>query len=229
MRIIEVEQGTPEWHQERAGAITASMFGEVCRRLKSGADKGKHTKEARAYAMRLAVERISGEPLDEADKFETYSMRRGRELEPKARAIHERRIGKFIMEAGIVLTDDGHFGASADGLIDEDEGSEYKCFIDPTKLNEILLEQDISGLQYQIQGCLWLTGRKRWHFGLYCPALESIGLDFTLHIVERDEDFIAEMEENLLEFDALVESYKARLIQLGIDLNGVNAETGEIF
>ena len=33
MLIIKCEQGSLEWHQARAGAITASMFAEVRKRV----------------------------------------------------------------------------------------------------------------------------------------------------------------------------------------------------
>ena len=85
MIIVECEQGSPEWHQARAGCITASMFKVARKRLKSGANKGEFTEEAKNYAFRLAVERISGTPLDEG--FQTWQMKRGHELEPEAQAV----------------------------------------------------------------------------------------------------------------------------------------------
>ncbi|MFL3932299.1 hypothetical protein LER98_32380, partial [Pseudomonas aeruginosa] len=62
MIIITCDQGSPEWHQARAGCITASMFGDARARLKSGANKGQPTSTALDYAFKLAVERISGQP-----------------------------------------------------------------------------------------------------------------------------------------------------------------------
>src|SRR5690606_8554920 len=103
---INCEQGSLDWHRARAGAVTASMFAEVRKRvnglndqqaayveaIKGGADAaeaqkvagykmppraevvkralagekvGEFSDAAKDYAFRLAVERISGEPLDE--------------------------------------------------------------------------------------------------------------------------------------------------------------------
>ena len=78
MIIHTAPQGSEDWHKARAGKVTASMFKTARERLKSGKDKGSFTKAARDYAFRLAVERISGLPLDEG--FETWQMRRGHEL-----------------------------------------------------------------------------------------------------------------------------------------------------
>lgn len=210
MIIIDCEQGSQEWFQARAGVITASMFEECRKRLKSGPNKGDHTSAAKAYAFRLAVERISGELLAE-EVFENYAMRRGRELESEARLAHEAAKGILVDQTGIALTDDRLFGASVDGLIDEDGSSEYKCFISPEKLMPILLEGDISSVEAQVQGQLWVTGRKWADFVLYCPALKSIGRHLTIITIERDESFIEELEQDMLKFNALVEEYKNKL------------------
>lgn len=210
MIIIECEQGSPEWFIERAGCITASNFEECRKRLKSGVNKGDFSAKAKEYAFRLAIERISGELLSE-DKFDTFEMRRGRELEPEARLLHEEKIGMLIEHTGIIFTDDRLFGASADGLIGEDGCSEYKCFIGPSSLMPILLDGDISKCKDQVQGQLWISGRKWSDFVLYCPALKCIGKDMTIIRVERDDDYIDAMETDLLQFNDLVEQYRATL------------------
>jgi hypothetical protein len=158
MIILDCDQGSPEWLQARCGVITASMFGVARTRLKTGPNKGDFSAAAKDYAFRLAVERISGEPLDEG--YQTWAMSRGHELEPAARLAHELAAGVSVKRCGFVLTDDEAFGASADGLIGEDGGSEYKCLIDPARLRQVLIEGDVSDFTDQVQGCLWITGRK---------------------------------------------------------------------
>lgn len=202
MIIIECDQGSPEWHTARAGVITASMFAVARERLKSGKSAGQFTGKARDYAFRLAIERISGAPLDEG--FETWQMKRGHELEPAARMEHELQTGLMVQRAGFVVTEDRLFGASADGLIGEDGGSEYKCLVSPEKLRSVLIDQDFSDYVDQVQGCMWLTGRKWWEFCLYCPALEPIGKQLWRRRVQRDENYIEAMEVDLLEFATLV-------------------------
>ena len=82
----------------------------------------------------------------------------------------------MLEQVGFITTDDGKFGASADGLVGDDEGDEYKCFVSPEKLRAIYLHSDISEVVDQCDGGLWVTGRKVWNFALYCPALKPIGL-----------------------------------------------------
>lgn len=209
VKVFEVDQGGPDWHQLRSGCITASMFTVARTKLKSGPNKGDYSAAAKTYAFRLAIERISGDPLDEG--FETWQQRRGHELEPEARLLHEERIEMLIEHAGFVQTEDGWFGASADGLINTDGGSEYKCLVAPDELQKIILEDDISKFTDQVQGCLWLTGRKWWHFCLYCPALKSIGKELIIKEIQRDDDYIEAMEADLLEFRKLVSLNEEKL------------------
>ncbi|AIC20618.1 MULTISPECIES: lambda exonuclease family protein [Pseudomonas] len=209
MIIVHCSQGSDAWHQERAGVITASMFSDARARLKSGPNKGEPTAKALDYAFRLAVERISGSPLDGG--FETWQMKRGHELEPEARMEHEIQTGLIVTQVGLVKTDDGVFGASADGFIGEDGGSEYKCFLAPEKLRSFHIDNDASDIMDQVQGCMWITGRKWWHIGMYCPDLKPVGRQLWWQEFKRDEDYIEKLEEDLWQFKLLVDQYEAKL------------------
>ena len=202
-------QGTDEWKQARAGVITASMFKTARERLKSGPNKGQPTEAARNYAFRTAIERISKEPLDEG--FETWQMKRGHELEPAARACHEQHAQVIVDVCGFVTTTDALFGASADGLVGPDGGAEYKCLVSPERLRDTLVLNDISDFMDQVQGGMWITGRKWWDFCLYCPALERIGLQLWHRRVERDDNYIEAMEADLIEFERVVSANEAAL------------------
>ena len=214
MIIYDPPQGSAEWLASRAGVITASKFAEARKRLKSGPKKGGFTEAAEDYAFRVAVERISGAPLDEG--FSTWAMKRGNELEPEARAWVEVKLGIFVDVAGFVTTDDEKFGASADGFIDKDGGLEIKCLVDPGRIRNVILSDDISEFMDQIQGGMWITGRKWWQFALFCPALEKIGLQLYTKRVERDDNYINEMELDLLEFERVVSKYEQTLRDRGM-------------
>jgi hypothetical protein len=210
MIICASPQGTKQWMDDRAGAITGSMFSECRKRLKSGQNKGGFTSAANQYAFSLAIERLSKESLDD-EVYQTWQLRRGRELEPEARLAHEQRKSILVEQVGFIKTEDGLFGCSLDGLIGDDGVSEYKCFVSPASLMPILLENDLSECMDQIQGGMWITGRKYAHFVLYCPALKSVNKHLTIFEVARDDDYIEKMEKDLLEFNRLVESYKIKL------------------
>lgn len=191
-----------------AGYKTEPRADPIKRAIK-GEPVGEFSKTVLDYGFRLAVERISGEPLDEG--FQTWAMKRGHELEPEARMAHEIASGVIVEPCGFVSSPDEVFGASADGLIGQDEGAEYKCFIDPAKLREFWFDDDASSIIHQVQGGMWITGRKRWHIGMYCPALDGVGKGLWWKVVERDDDFIAKMESVLLEFKGVVDAFEKKL------------------
>ena len=206
MIIVNCEQGTKEWLEARAGCITASMFKEARNTLKTGKNKGSYSKKADDYAFHLACERIAGELLDD-DQFVTWQMKRGNELEPAARLAHETEKGILVEQCGFVMTEDGKFGASLDGLIDNDGSSEYKCFTAPSSIKPILLDKDLSSITDQMQGGMWITNKAYCDFVLYCPQLKKIGHELTIITVERDDDYIEELQTDLLKFDKHVENY----------------------
>lgn len=175
----------------------------------NGEPVGDYSDAAKNYAFRVAVERISGEVLD--DGFETWQMRRGRELEPVCRKRHEEDIDMLVDLAGFVRTVDLKFGCSADSLMDEDGGAEYKCFLAPDKLRSIILDDDWGDIMDQVQGSMWITGRKYWDMCLYCPALASVGKDFVRKRVERDNDYIEALEADMVAFERYVTSIEDRL------------------
>lgn len=205
MIIHTAPQGSEEWHKARSGVLTASMFKIARTKLKNG----DWSAAARDYAVKTAVERISGYPMDEG--FETYAMRRGREMEPEARDHLALHLGKDINECGFVTTDCRRFGASADGLIDDDMGVEIKCVISPERIRSTLLDNDVSAYMDQIQGGMWITGRNVWHVGIYTPILEGVNKAITVWTVDRDEDYIARLVHDLLRFDDLVSEYQFKL------------------
>jgi hypothetical protein len=211
MRYIYCEQGSAEWKRARAGVITASNF-HLTRSwnlMKRAPRVGDYSDKAKDYAFRLAIERISGEPLDEG--YETWAMERGHRMEPKAREEHEVQAGVLVDTVGFVTTDDGVFGGSLDGEIGPDGASEYKAFVAPEKLRAIIIYSDWSTLMDQAQGGLWLTGRKWIDACLYCPALAPAGKQLTRRRIQRDDDYIYDLEQDLLKFKAVVDSYEAVL------------------
>lgn len=174
---------------------------------------GEHSAAAHAYALRLAYERDTGLPFNEQRK-EFFAMQRGHELEPAARSEHEMQRGVTVREVGLILTDDEKFGASVDGLIGADGGSEYKAPLSEERIINVVLGGDISEYVDQCQGGMWITGRAWWHLCIYCPQLAYCGRELTVFEIKRDDDFIDRMELDLVAFDRLVESYRGKLMQV---------------
>lgn len=199
-RLIECAQGSQEWLEARTGVITASRFKDAVDALKNGTPSAKSV----SYAAQVALERISRTPSDEG--FTTWQMRRGTELEPKARMEYEFRTGNLASESGIALTEDGVFGYSTDGFVGDDGLIEIKCPASPEKIVAMWATGDLSEYIHQIQGGLWITGRKWCDFIMYCPQLDPVGKQLFLRRVERDDNFIDDMVEKLLAFKVRVDA-----------------------
>lgn len=207
--VDAVLAGMAQKEAAQAAGYKALPKSAIIERALAGEPVGDFSEASKNYAFRLAIERIGGEPLDEG--FETFAMRRGHELEPLARAEHEVQSGLLVNRAGFVLSDCGNYGCSADGLINDDGGSEYKAFINPEKLRTFHVDNDASEVFEQAQGCMWITGRQWWHIGLYCPALEPAGKQLWWRRFERDERFIAAMRDDLEQFRLMVDGYEVKL------------------
>lgn len=194
MIVIPCQQGTQEWLDARVGVITASKFRDALDKTA----KGVPTAKSVTYAAQVALERISREPCDET--YVTWQMKRGTELEPAARLAYEEETGHLVEESGVVLTDDRLFGYSTDGFIGSEGGVEFKCPASAEKLIAMWRDRDLSEYVHQIQGGLWITGRKWIDFVMYAPQLASVGKSLLIQRVERDEKFIEDMEEGLMAF-----------------------------
>lgn len=203
MIFINCEQGTEDWHKARCGVITASKFRDA---LEVTA-KGKPTSKSVLYAAQVALERISGAPCDEM--FNSWQMKRGTELEPKARMEYEAATGNLATESGVVLTDDRLFGYSTDGELSDSGIIEIKCLASAIGVLEMWRDHDLSEYMHQIQGGLWITGRKYCDFVMYAPQLESVGKQLFTKRVDRDESFIEKMELDLLVFEREVSKNEA--------------------
>lgn len=219
MRYIQVPQGSPEWLQARSGVITASCFADAISVLTraSGTKKaGDPTAASDKYAGDVAIERISGKPYGEPPK--AWVLARGHELEAMARPRYEMTTGHIAEEAGIVLTDDGEFGYSTDGLVNPNvqkgqiiscEGLiEIKCPIDSVKIRAMLETGDVSEYMEQMQGGMWITGAKWCDFIQYVPDLEPVGNDLFVKRIHRDEAFIDDMSARLMKFRSRVAEFK---------------------
>lgn len=160
---------------------------------------------AKAYAWLVAMETIAREPLD--DTFVTYAMNRGRELEPRARQQYELRTDALVEEASLVLTDDSRFGYSTDGLVGDEGLIEIKCPLSASKIGNVWASPSTAHLEYidQIDGGLWITGRKWCDLVIYCPWLAPVGKDLFVTRIFRNEQRIEALEADLVRFMRLVD------------------------
>lgn len=194
------EQGSEEWLAVRRGVVTGSRFKDCRDKLKNG----QPSKACIAYAQDTARERIGGSA---PAKFQNAAMRTGTEQEPIARSRYERTTGNLVEEVGFITTDDGLFGVSADGLIDDDGVLEIKTMVSSDTLFAAVADGDISAYADQCNGYLWLLGRQWVDLCLWVPDLDHL----TIKRITRDESAIDALEADLMAFAKLVNEYETKL------------------
>lgn len=196
--ILNIEQGSPEWFQQRIGCCTGSRVGDAIGKLKSG----KYSASRGAYAMELVCERLTNLT---PSHFVTEAMQWGIEQEPVARAAYEIAAEVEVEDGCYAMHDEiKWFGASSDGLVGQDGCIEIKC---PTSLTH---------LQWVIDGCvpdehlgqmkaaMSCYGRKWCDFISFDPRMPK-ELRLFIRRLERDEAMIQEMESEVVKFLAETE------------------------
>ena len=186
MIIINIEQGSEAWFQERCGRFTASKFATLM--------SGETTKGFGDLITETAGEIITGE-IEES--YVNADMERGKELEPEARACFEDTTGLDVLEVGFCLPDDeaqGEWvGVSPDGLIpSEDAILEIKCPKKKTHLNYIKAGRLPNEYKWQVQGQLLVTGAKKAYFMSYYPNMKPFIIE-----VLPDEEMRASLTERI--------------------------------
>lgn len=194
------EQGSPEWLAARRGVVTGSRFKDACDKLKGG----QPSKACIAYAHDLARERCGGTA---PSKFQNAAMRTGTEQEPLARRAYEARTGNLVEEVGFFTTEDGLFGLSPDGLIDDDGVLEIKTMVSSDTLFTAVADGDVSAYMDQCLGYLWLLGRQWVDLVLWAPDLDHMAMIR----IDRDEDAIEALEADLIAFARLVQQNETTL------------------
>jgi hypothetical protein len=233
LQVLDVEQGTPEWFEARAGIPTASEFSTVMSEgradgtmpnamidalVKEGATaavlaaavKAAKAKNSNPAAMRakyldkLAGEIITGEP--DPDSYSNAHLERGKEMEAEARAWYALTY-EPVQRVGFIRS--GRAGASPDSLVGANGGLEIKTAMPTVHLPRLRSGKLPSEHKAQVQGNLWIAEREWWDFVSYWPKLPPLVIR-----VYRDEEYIAKLA-------AAVDAFNADLDNLVSSIRGV--------
>lgn len=196
MRVIECEQGSAEWLQERVGRITASR---ICEAMSRFAKKDGETMERKNYKTDMIVERLTGRSTE---NFVSPEMVWGRDNEELARSAYECEKNVLTRQVGFILHPTMDFaGASPDSLLDGG-GLEIKCPKTATHIKWMLNSADVPE-EHQDQ-CLWNMACAEapwWDFMSFDPRLTSAGIDTFIVRMHRDDKRIAAMEVEAVQFN----------------------------
>lgn len=196
MKTLNVEQGSPEWHNARKGIPTASQFSKILT-----ASKLEISKSAEEYAAQLACERLD---LDEEDFEPTDWMKRGLELEPDAALHYEAMTGRMTTEVGFCYPDDSTlYGCSPDRLVQGNGILEIKCPKASTMAIYLTTPDKVPSKYWlQVQAQLWITEADWCDFFAWHPETPSL----LVRAFPCERTFDA-FEQHIPQFVSMVEQY----------------------
>ena len=199
MKILTMPQGGAEWSLVRMGRPTASQADKLITPAKL-----QPSKSAAGYRNLLLAEWLIGAPLDNA---RSAFMERGTDMEAEARAYYEFERGVQVRQVGFLLSDDGRFGGSPDGLVGDSGLVEIKVPSLPVHVGYLLdpsaLEAEYRG---QCQALMMVSGREWTDLLAYNPQLPSV-----IRRVHRDEEYITAFEHALKVFLDDLDACRAKL------------------
>lgn len=188
--IDNIEQGTDQWKNEKAGKPSSSNFSKIV------TTKGAPSKSSKDYMYQLAGELVTGRP--EAS-YSNATMEEGVQREAESRVLFSAIHGMEIQEVGMVYKDElRNVLCSPDGIMpDHDCGLELKNPMMKTQAK--YLDKGVLPTEYfcQVQGSLWVTGYSHWWFCSYVPGMAPLILK-----VERNEAWISKLEAEMNKFTA---------------------------
>lgn len=208
MRIVDAEQRSAEWYAARAGRMTGSRAADAFARLKGGAEAASR----RDYRLQLAVERLTGTPMESG--YINAEMQRGIDMEPAARGRYEMETGNLVRQTGFVIGDNEWTGCSLDGDVDGFAGIvEFKCPKSTTHIGYLQSGDLPATYRAQVTHNLWVTGAQWCDFCSFDDRLPA-GLDWVhVRVYARDvdieaharaaEQFLAEVEDEFAKLTSL--------------------------
>ncbi|WP_312252751.1 YqaJ viral recombinase family protein [Stenotrophomonas sp.] len=167
MRILQIEQRSPEWYAARRGVPTASEFGSIIT-----PKKGEYATAADTYINQLIDEQVRP---DAGQAFTgNRHTERGELLEDDARELYAFEREVVPQQVGFILNDAGTLGCSPDSMIQLAGGLEIKCPDGPTHVKWMRAGGVPDEHKPQVHGCLVITERAWWDFMSYCPGYEPL-------------------------------------------------------
>lgn len=192
--VIDADQRSVDWFSARLGRLTGSVASDMLAKLKKGGESASR----RNLRVRLALERVVGQPMEDA--FVTAAMQRGIDLESEALAAYEAATGAFVRSVGFVRRNDLMVGCSPDGVIGEFEGLvEAKVPNMATHLDYLRLRDRVpSEYEAQCLHNLWTTGAPWIDFVSYDPRFPEPLRLYVVRYTPTPEAFAAyEVEARL--------------------------------
>lgn len=216
MKAFYMEQGSAEWHQIRAGKVTASDVGKVLQYVSKGSAKrgDKRIEEsADRFNLRASIvaELLSGMP--DMEGYNSPYMQRGTLLEDDARRAYEERVEEMVDRVGFLIHPTiERYGSSPDGLR-INGGVEIKAPGKATHLKWLLAGGIPTQHQPQMFCNMDCAEAEYWDFCSYCPEFPD-PLKLYIQRLTRDQERIEALQMGVIQFNSEVDQAIERLREL---------------
>lgn len=183
----------PELDKRRLGKATASEFNKIISRSRDG----RETAARRNYRIQLTLERATGKT---PSRFSNDYTDWGHDTEELAVVEFMLRHPELnLQKTSFIEHDFLAAGASPDRLIDDDGNLEVKCFNSANHYEALEKQQLPREYIAQVQGQLWITGRKYCMAVMFDPDFPPSAQLIILR-VERDEKYIDNLMVDVANF-----------------------------
>lgn len=205
-----------EWLRQRLGMVTGSTFGKFVKTDRKGGFALSSGKVAEDLIYKLAWERLlkEGSISDGLGRmsFSSAATTHGNDFEPMAVQKYQEVTGNEVQYTQSFMEYSEWLGGTPDGFVDDDGIIEVKCPYNGGNHLRSLLTGEVYNPEYlyQIQGYLWMTGRKWCDFITYDPDLID-ALQINIIRVERDDSTIAGISAVM---DVVIERIKQIMEQI---------------
>lgn len=197
--LEDLENEEEKWLKERDEMFTCSEF----HRLMTDEDTRELSKGAKTYVVEKVLKIVTD---NERKEFYSKSINHGKETEVEA-------VQEFMKKTGLLVNFFGtnqklikfskRVGGTPDGLIEKDEGLETKCPDSKTHyewLRYLTVEnfkKELKEYYWQVQGCMYITNRKKWYFVSYDPRFKNPEKRLLILDIHRNEEDITKLKRKL--------------------------------
>jgi len=228
--VHTMEQRSPEWYAARDRClVTASDMGPWMFKTDATSAKARN-KRINEYLAGLVEKDEWQIKLEEDERRKlqyNVDLQRGNALEGAAREAYEDLTGKTLAQVGLITTNDGLFGASADSFHFLDNGAEIPgCYGHGLEIKvprrstligyvrDGVLPDEYRG---QVHGSMIIAERDEWDF-FACYPLEGVALKDNpmpyLHLTVKRDSFTRDLEQGMNLMRKQLAEEKAKLAEV---------------
>jgi hypothetical protein len=138
MKVLEIEQRSPEWMSFREGKITGTKLGKIFQKSRKDEELYDTTKPAQEF-YQMVADRLAVGTADDGDGDGlTSTAQRGRDLEDEAISRAEQELGMKFVRGGVWQAGESHIHSPDAYTKNMKTGLEIKCVSSANHIKAII-------------------------------------------------------------------------------------------